>query len=568
MTSNNVEDEWMGGDEEDESLDKTLWLLETQGIIPGTPVTKEGGMNTTRPQDTTLEVGSMEIEWGDDEENEDFWLSQTLHVQEIRDTSVGGVTSMPRPPHTMERGMETLPVGVTSMPRPPHTMERGIESLGGVTSTPRPPHTKERGMETLPDRISEEDDLEDDWPGRQHEDDEEDEFWKNPLSFLSQGSPPGMREKESRLVTNWTSQEGVGGGLVQDQTTPHSITLEEEAVDNTPVLPTVSQDQVTGLSAMGDGGPFDGRMMMKPGGLEVVESSCCVLSPSDTQCLDGEMTDGERHIEESPIHTEPSISSLKKEGMYDDHNSPFTAIVTAQTPPTHTVMSKYHVRRPPSPVKEVCSKEEEDEDQGAPVMIVKPRDKDEDAPDARRKEVKPSSLIVDRKKCSYTKGGKCREHGAGAREKTISTSTNVIGPDGKLTVKRGKKTIFVCDINREKTSRSVQKTTASSKTRPSPEDNPPNIKNKGGKEEKRGDIIADKKILKQSTLSFMKTTPVMKTTSILKTTPVLEDNPHDIPNDTVEKGERFRDLNFYTLSEGTTTTHCEDRSMSHEECRR
>ena len=110
MTSTKVEDEWMGGDEEDESLDRTLWLLETQGIIPGTPVTKEGGMScTTRPQDTTLEVGSMEVEWGDDDENEDFWLSQTLHVQEIRDTSVGGVTSTPRPHSSKERGMKTLP---------------------------------------------------------------------------------------------------------------------------------------------------------------------------------------------------------------------------------------------------------------------------------------------------------------------------------------------------------------------------------------------------------------------------------------------------------------------------
>ena len=58
MTSTKVEDEWMGG-EDDESLDKTLWMLEIQGIIPGTPVTKDGGMScTTRPQDTTLEVGT------------------------------------------------------------------------------------------------------------------------------------------------------------------------------------------------------------------------------------------------------------------------------------------------------------------------------------------------------------------------------------------------------------------------------------------------------------------------------------------------------------------------------
>ena len=113
--------------------------------------------------------------------------------------------------------------------------------------------------------------MEDDWLGRQEGEDEEDDFWKNPLSFLSQGSSPGIkREEASRLVTNWTSQEGVGGGLVLDQTTPHSITLQEEAVDNNPVLPTTSQGPVTGLSVVGNDGSFVGGMMMKFGGQEVV----------------------------------------------------------------------------------------------------------------------------------------------------------------------------------------------------------------------------------------------------------------------------------------------------------
>ena len=99
----------------------------------------------------------------------------------------------------------------------------------------------------------------------------------------------------------------------------------------------------------------------------------------------------------------------------------------------------------------------------------RPGDKNGDAPDVRRKEEKSSSLTVERRKCTYTKGGKCREHGAGAKERWKPTSTNVIGPDGKLTVKKGIKYFFVCDINKDKkkqtqTSRSVKKTTASSKT--------------------------------------------------------------------------------------------------------
>ena len=52
----------------------------------------------------------------------------------------------------------------------------------------------------------------------------------------------------------------------------------------------------------------------------------------------------------------------------------------------------------------------------------------------------------------------------------------MIGPDGKLTVKKGIKYFFVCDITKDKkkqtqTSRSVKKTTASLKTIPSSEDN-------------------------------------------------------------------------------------------------
>ena len=43
------------------------------------------------------------------------------------------------------------------------------------------------------------------------------------------------------------------------------------------------------------------------------------------------------------------------------------------------------------------------------MMNEIPENKAGDAPDARRKEEKPSSLTIERRKCSYTKGGKCRD---------------------------------------------------------------------------------------------------------------------------------------------------------------
>ena len=133
-------------------------------------------------------------------------------------------------------------------------------------------------------------------------------------------------------------------------------------------------------------------------------------------------------------------------------------------------------------------------------------------------------------------------HGAGAIEKSIPTSTNVIGPDGKIIVKRGKKNIFVCDISKDKRkqTQTVTKTTASLNIPQSSEDNCPDITIKA----RQGDITRDKKKLKQTMISFK------KTTSSLKTTPLVEDNPLDISPDTVQQGERFSDMKRYTPSMG------------------
>ena len=132
-------------------------------------------------------------------------------------------------------------------------------------------------------------------------------------------------------------------------------------------------------------------------------------------------------------------------------------------------------------------------------------------------------------------------HGAGAIEKSIPTSTNVIGPDGKIIVKRGKKNIFVCDINKDKRkqTQTLTKTTASLNIQSS-EDNCPDITIKA----RQGDITRDKKKLKQTMISFK------KTTSSLNTTPLVEDNPLDISPDTVQQGERFSDMKRYTPSMG------------------
>ena len=61
-----------------------------------------------------------------------------------------------------------------------------------------------------------------------------------------------------------------------------------------------------------------------------------------------------------------------------------------------------------------------------------------DAPDGRRKARRPSSLTTGREKCVHAKGGTCEVHRDGARYTWKPTFTKQVGPDGKITVVKGK----------------------------------------------------------------------------------------------------------------------------------
>ena len=109
------------------------------------------------------------------------------------------------------------------------------------------------------------------------------------------------------------------------------------------------------------------------------------------------------------------------------------------------------------------------------------------------------------KKCVHAKGGVCEVHGDGARYTWKPTFTK------KITVVKGKE---YCDISQ------------------------------------------NHRKLTQTKISFL------KTTSSLKTTLSVKDKIPDttINNDTIQKGERFSDININTTpSEGTTTTLCGDK---------
>ena len=53
------------------------------------------------------------------------------------------------------------------------------------------------------------------------------------------------------------------------------------------------------------------------------------------------------------------------------------------------------------------------------------------------------------RKCIFTKGGRCKYHGEGARKVPVMSKVPVVGADGVKTTKSVKKYVWKCDINRQ-----------------------------------------------------------------------------------------------------------------------
>ena len=473
-------------DEEDESLDTTLWSLEMQGIIPGTPVNKERVQSiATKPQDNTvLEDGDIQEDWeGGDEE--DYWLSQTLLVQEIRGAG------------------DVLP-----------------GSTGGVTSTPG--SQKPSPVIT----VSEEDDLkevEDDRNEDQGVVEDDDVFWKDPLSFLSKGSYPGPSQedvKESRLVTIRTSQEDVEGDPVLYQGSHSSITLEERAVETAPTLTTTDQASVSGLNGAEIVGPFVGVGNKMVEGQDAIDPQHCVMSCQESHSLDDVIAVEEGYTRKPSSNTEPSIGGLEKR-RDDDQAQPHVPIVTTHTKlqqVQRSASAKYYFSSPPPRAKKVTSNGDVRKKDEMVVKSGTPVEHQKDAPDDKKKSRRPSSLTSGRERCVHAKGGICQVHGPGARYTWKPIFIKEVGPDGEISVVKSKEWFYICDISQ------------------------------------------DNKKLKQTKISFMKTTSTQKTTLSVK------DKIPDIKvdNDALQQGERFCDITT-TNSEGTTTTLCEDKGEHHGE---
>ena len=64
-----------------------------------------------------------------------------------------------------------------------------------------------------------------------------------------------------------------------------------------------------------------------------------------------------------------------------------------------------------------------------------------------KEEVSPANAEV--RKCIYTKGGRCKHHGEGARKVPVMVRVPVEGADGVKTTMGVKRYVWKCDINRQ-----------------------------------------------------------------------------------------------------------------------
>ena len=452
MENSRIEDAWMC-DEEDECLDTTLWDLEKQGIIPGTPVHKDRAENiATKPQDcTVLEEGGGDDEWEGGEE-EDYWLSQTLHVQETRGAD------------------DKLP-----------------PCTGGATSPPGPQKPSPAFRDT------EEDDwrsMEDDRNRDQEAKEEEDPFWSDPLSFLRSGSYPAPSQEDgkvSRLVTIETSQGEVGGNLVLYQETHPLLTLEEEAVGVAPMLTTTGQASVSRVNGAESVGPFDGVDTDVVEGQTTMDPHRCVKQTQESHSLDGGEYSEEGYSLKSSLYTEPSCGGEEKR-MDDDQAQPHAHTVTTHTKlqqsqraeirNQRSASAKYYTSSPLPRAKEVTISTEKKKKKEMNVKSGTARNHQEDAPEDKKKSRKPSSLTPGRGRCVHAKGGICDIHGPGAKYTWRPIFIKETGPDGKTTMVKSKEWFYVCDISQDnkklkQTKISFMKTTAIRKTTLSVKDNIP-----------------------------------------------------------------------------------------------
>ena len=206
-------------------------------------------------------------------------------------------------------------------------------------------------------------------------------------------------------------------------------------------------------------------------------------------------------------------------GKEDDILCPITPRDTVRTQPTPTPdiknkEFKYRVSSPPAPPKEVAIDGKLSEAAGGPVMSGPARDGPDEAPDTARDH---SSLTLGRKTCPYVRGGLCKEHGPGGKERWKPIFKWVTDEAGNQTKVSSKRYFLVCDLG---------------------------LKNKK---------------LKQTKISFTKTTPV-RTNNCL-----VADN---VPDNLTNKGERlgvFDDAREKTtLSGGRQQQHCVKTDVTRE----
>ena len=128
-------------------------------------------------------------------------------------------------------------------------------------------------------------------------------------------------------------------------------------MDTAPKLTTTDLVPVSGPNGADYIGPFVGGVNKMVEGQDAMESPRCVMLSQELHSLDGEITGEEGYIKNPSSNTEPSSGGLEKR-RDDDQPLPHVSLVTTHTPlqpAQRSIQSKYNIRSPPSPAKEVTN---------------------------------------------------------------------------------------------------------------------------------------------------------------------------------------------------------------------
>ena len=214
-------------------------LLEETNQDKEDDVNKEYSM-----KDVEDDYGDLFCYIGTQEEEDELYSQEMTYVASPKTPGRLGST---RPSTAMEDGFLTGEDDLRDHPTPYVGQGGQSPPLGIPGGSPKTPGYQWSKMLLM----------EDDCFGIQEED-EEDDFWKHPLSYVSLGETPEPTKKVGGAFLTTRSQEDLGDDLVPSQVLlPSTTTLEDDVVEDDHWGSTTLSSSQAELSVTEQRGPFD-----------------------------------------------------------------------------------------------------------------------------------------------------------------------------------------------------------------------------------------------------------------------------------------------------------------------